>query len=534
MMVWWCCVLGSLLGHLLRIFKHIFAQIPEIAKRPAVPNVANSHGHDRSGDAGWLAHFGRRHPTRVGLPREGLRHQWVNTNSTQNHTWGFFRRVRAMAPGRRHLHLRVRRQHGEDLGRSHGQLPTDLDRSHRYCDVSGLRPRRTTPRLRELGQSIKIWEATTGKCLQTLTGHTDAVKSVAYSPDGQHLVSASWDSSIKIWEAATGKCLQTLTAHTNNVMSVPYSPDGQHLVSGSWDNSMQIWEAATGNYLLPAALDRSHQLCDFSGLQPRRATHRVRELGQFHQNLGGSHGQLPTDLDSSHRSCDFSGLQPRRATHRLRERWQFHQNLGGSHGQLPTDLDRSHRSCDFSGLQPRRATHRLRERWQFHQSVGRPRAGEHRGVECNQGISGMAMNRLQLWDLEHMRWPCCWQCKIYLCWVGCCVFCWCWKHASVMCVYIKRGSAPGITRAKLAKGQLISAHTQVPRWARIWMKTSLQCFFANTNQMVVSWFFSFLQTYFHPCLGCSEAFRNHERYVPPKTATSPLNTDWEDPFVLVW
>ena len=152
MMVWWCCVLGSLLGHLLRIFKHIFAQIPEIAKRPAVPNVANSHGHDRSGDAGWLAHFGRRHPTRVGLPREGLQHQWVNTNSTQNHTWGFFRRVRAMAPGRRHLHLRVRRQHGEDLGRSHGQLPTDLDRSHRLCEVSGLQPRRATPRFGKLGQ----------------------------------------------------------------------------------------------------------------------------------------------------------------------------------------------------------------------------------------------------------------------------------------------------------------------------------------------------------------------------------------------
>ncbi|WP_072927639.1 serine/threonine-protein kinase, partial [Microcystis aeruginosa] len=64
---------------------------------------------------------------------------------------------------------------------------------------------------------------------KTLTGHSNVVWSVAYSPDGRYLASGSWDKTIKIWEVATGKQLRTLTGHSDWVRSVVYSPDGRYL-----------------------------------------------------------------------------------------------------------------------------------------------------------------------------------------------------------------------------------------------------------------------------------------------------------------
>ncbi|MEM8502277.1 MAG: NB-ARC domain-containing protein [Cyanobacteria bacterium P01_D01_bin.1] len=95
-------------------------------------------------------------------------------------------------------------------------------------------------------RTIKLWEISTGKCLQTLEGHQNWVMSVAFSPDGQRLVSGSADRTIKLWDASTGECLQTLAGHGHGVWSVAFSPDGQQLVSGSADRTIKLWDASTG------------------------------------------------------------------------------------------------------------------------------------------------------------------------------------------------------------------------------------------------------------------------------------------------
>ncbi|GBF53569.1 tolB protein precursor, periplasmic protein [Microcystis sp. 0824] len=97
-------------------------------------------------------------------------------------------------------------------------------------------------------KTIKIWEVATGKELRTLTGHSGSVWSVVYSPDGRYLASGS-SNTIKIWEVATGNELRTLTGHSLLVLSVVYSPDGRYLASGSIDNTIKIWEVATGKQL---------------------------------------------------------------------------------------------------------------------------------------------------------------------------------------------------------------------------------------------------------------------------------------------
>ncbi|MBW4575960.1 MAG: serine/threonine protein kinase, partial [Aphanothece sp. CMT-3BRIN-NPC111] len=80
----------------------------------------------------------------------------------------------------------------------------------------------------------------------TLSGHSNWVHSVAFSPDGQSLASGSDDKTLKIWDVATGKVKSTLTGHSDRVYSVAFSPDGQSLASGSDDKTLKIWEVATG------------------------------------------------------------------------------------------------------------------------------------------------------------------------------------------------------------------------------------------------------------------------------------------------
>ena len=60
--------------------------------------------------------------------------------------------------------------------------------------------------------------------------------SVAYSPDGRHIISGSMDNTIQIWNAEIGSAVgKPLEGHTDIVRSVAYSPDGQHVISGSDD-----------------------------------------------------------------------------------------------------------------------------------------------------------------------------------------------------------------------------------------------------------------------------------------------------------
>ena len=95
--------------------------------------------------------------------------------------------------------------------------------------------------------TIRLWDALTGAHVRTLEGHTGWVWSVAFSPDGRTLASASGDGTVRLWDALTGAHVRTLEGHTESVTSVAFSPDGRTLASGShYDNTIILWDALTG------------------------------------------------------------------------------------------------------------------------------------------------------------------------------------------------------------------------------------------------------------------------------------------------
>ncbi len=99
--------------------------------------------------------------------------------------------------------------------------------------------------------TVHVWDAGSGATLLTYRGHTDQVMSVAWSPDGKKIASGSSDGTVQVWDPLTGKRYVTYTPPRffflnivlpDFITSVAWSPDGTYLASAT-GSSVQIWKA---------------------------------------------------------------------------------------------------------------------------------------------------------------------------------------------------------------------------------------------------------------------------------------------------
>jgi WD40 repeat protein len=98
--------------------------------------------------------------------------------------------------------------------------------------------------------TVNVWNVKSGQLARKLEEHSYPVSSVSFSPDGKWIVSGSYDNTLKVWDAETGQEMLTLKGHADNVMSGSFSPNGKWIVSGSWDRTMKLWDAKTGREML--------------------------------------------------------------------------------------------------------------------------------------------------------------------------------------------------------------------------------------------------------------------------------------------
>jgi WD40 repeat protein len=122
-------------------------------------------------------------------------------------------------------------------------LPRDLDRPHR-------------PLVNETVLALVTALQSPYYTARILRGHEWVIKSVAFSPDGRTIITASKDGTARLWDTATGKETLVLRGHEGIVTSAVYSPDGRIVVTASDDKTARIWDVATGREI---AVLRGHK-----------------------------------------------------------------------------------------------------------------------------------------------------------------------------------------------------------------------------------------------------------------------------------
>ncbi|MFH1050850.1 MAG: FISUMP domain-containing protein [bacterium] len=95
--------------------------------------------------------------------------------------------------------------------------------------------------------TIFFWNISSGKIIRTIKAYSHGyVWSVSCSPKGNILATVKSDKTIKIWDISSGKEIITLKGHTDWIWSVSWSPDGKRLASVSADKTIKIWDISRG------------------------------------------------------------------------------------------------------------------------------------------------------------------------------------------------------------------------------------------------------------------------------------------------
>ncbi len=94
--------------------------------------------------------------------------------------------------------------------------------------------------------SVRIWNVDRGCEERVLKGHKEPACGVGWSPDGTRIASCSQDGTVRIWDLKAEKEPLVLTSPGGWVIAVAWSPDGSHLASAHFDMRVRVWDAASG------------------------------------------------------------------------------------------------------------------------------------------------------------------------------------------------------------------------------------------------------------------------------------------------
>jgi len=96
---------------------------------------------------------------------------------------------------------------------------------------------------------VELWDWAEGRRLREFA-HASWVAGIAWQPEGRHFATGCGDDRVWLWDVEKPEPLATLTGHQWAVVSVAFSADGQFLVSRAWDGTIRLWQACSGRELL--------------------------------------------------------------------------------------------------------------------------------------------------------------------------------------------------------------------------------------------------------------------------------------------
>ncbi len=97
--------------------------------------------------------------------------------------------------------------------------------------------------------TAKVWNTATGELLRTIEGHSGAITSLDISPDDRVLATTSADGTARLWEISDARELRSLKGHTGAVVRVRFSLDGKQLATAGADRTLRIWHPENGTAL---------------------------------------------------------------------------------------------------------------------------------------------------------------------------------------------------------------------------------------------------------------------------------------------
>lgn len=151
--------------------------------------------------------------------------------------------------------------------------------------------------------TARLWSAKTGELLATFVGHRKVVTCVAFSPDGRTLVTGSYDGTTCLWDSKTGRLLKILKGHTNNppneptdsITSIAINPDGNTILTGSTNGTVSLWDRSTcPNDMFEKRNNATKEL--FMRLYPLFHNYMQDKSTNSNQTLTSSLVSLPKDL----------------------------------------------------------------------------------------------------------------------------------------------------------------------------------------------------------------------------------------------
>ena len=151
----------------------------------------------------------------------------------------------------------------------------------------------------------------------TLKGHTGAVFSASFSPDGTRVVTGSEDKTAKIWNAMSGAVVLILKGHAGIIRSASFSPDGTRVVTASEDKTAKIWNVTSGAEVLALkGHNGAVSSASFSPSGTRSSSRRVKtkRLRSGMQRVAprSSHSRATTAPYLRHRSALTGSASSRR------------------------------------------------------------------------------------------------------------------------------------------------------------------------------------------------------------------------------